>query len=402
MIQLVVTADDFGADVAVNEAVEAAHTGGILTAASLMVSGRAEADAVERARRLPRLGVGLHLVLVEGRPTLPAADIPDLVDGSGLFRTNMALAGLKFALSPNARRQLAAEIEAQFAAFAATGLTLDHVNAHKHFHVHPVIGAMVIDAARRYKAPALRAPVEPGRPRGTARLAVIFARMLRWKARAAGLAAPDRVFGLTSTGNMDAEHAIAAVAALGEGLNELYVHPAVRDDWPGHADGYRYRAEFEALIAPGGPHRASCVPGDARQLRRNDRTAAMKRALSVHGPRLAILCASLLGLAVAAWMLGEAGIGQVLGVVARLGIGGFLVYTGYSLLVVAAARRCLGERGAAACGSGQPIAVQLGAAGTGGGCRHPALLASGRADRGHSPAAGAAAVGAADLRVGRG
>ncbi len=69
--QLIVTADDFGADEAVNEAVERAHVDGILTAASLMVSGDAAADAVERARRLPKLGVGLHIVLVEGRPALP-------------------------------------------------------------------------------------------------------------------------------------------------------------------------------------------------------------------------------------------------------------------------------------------------------------------------------------------
>jgi putative membrane protein len=60
----------------------------------------------------------------------------------------------------------------------------------------------------------------------------------------------------------------------------------------------------------------------------------MKRLLSAHGTRLAVLLASLIGLAVAVWMLGENGVGQVLGVVGRLGIGGLSLYTGYSLLVV--------------------------------------------------------------------
>lgn len=60
----------------------------------------------------------------------------------------------------------------------------------------------------------------------------------------------------------------------------------------------------------------------------------MKRVLTAHATRLAILLASLIGLAVAVWMLGEAGIGQVLSVVGRLGIGGLLLYTAYSLLVV--------------------------------------------------------------------
>lgn len=250
MIDLVVTADDFGTDPAVNEAVEAAHRDGVLTAASLMVTGKAVDDAVERARRLPALGVGLHLVLVDGRPALPPERVPELVGGDGRFRGDMVLAGLRFALSPAARRQLAAEIEAQFALFAATGLPLDHVNAHKHFHVHPVIARLVIDAARRHGANALRAPVEPGRPKGSARLATAFARRLRDRATRAGMLAPTRVFGLTDSGRMDTGRMSASLTGVSEGLNELYLHPATCDDWPGHTPGYRYRAEFEALTAP--------------------------------------------------------------------------------------------------------------------------------------------------------
>ena len=58
--RLIVTADDFGLSREVNEAVEQAHREGILTAASLMVSAPAAADAVARARRLPSLRVGLQ------------------------------------------------------------------------------------------------------------------------------------------------------------------------------------------------------------------------------------------------------------------------------------------------------------------------------------------------------
>lgn len=250
MIALVVTADDFGAAVAVNEAVEAAHERGILTAASLMVSAPAAADAVDRARRLPRLGVGLHLVLVEARPTLSPAQIPDLVDADGRFRSDMAATGLRIATSAGVRRQLRAEIEAQFAAFAATGLRLDHVNAHKHFHVHPVIAGMVIDAAVRHGARAIRAPVEPGRPRGSGWLAAPFARSLRARARRRGLSVPDRVFGLAHTGAMTGARVRSAIGALRSGLNELYLHPATADDFPGHGPGYDHRGELAGLIDP--------------------------------------------------------------------------------------------------------------------------------------------------------
>ena len=51
----------------VNEAVEQAHREGILTCASLVVAGDAAADAIARAKRLPKLGVGLHLAIYGAR-----------------------------------------------------------------------------------------------------------------------------------------------------------------------------------------------------------------------------------------------------------------------------------------------------------------------------------------------
>ena len=127
--RLIITADDFGAAEAVNAAVEEGHRRGVLTAASLMVAAPGCADAVARARRMGSLRIGLHLVLVEGRPLLSPSVLPDLVAENGLFRIDMARMGVDIFLTPRIRRQLAAEIEAQFAAFAATGLALDHVTS---------------------------------------------------------------------------------------------------------------------------------------------------------------------------------------------------------------------------------------------------------------------------------
>src|SRR5215207_1757883 len=96
-IRLIVCADDFGRDVAVNEAVEIAHRDGVLSTASLMVAAPAAADAVERARRLPGLGVGLHLVLVDGVPVLP---LGGLVRRDGRFDDNQLRAGLRYFFAP--------------------------------------------------------------------------------------------------------------------------------------------------------------------------------------------------------------------------------------------------------------------------------------------------------------
>ncbi len=272
-VRLVVTADDFGADIAVNAAVETAHRDGILTAASLMVTGAAADDAVARARSLPGLGVGLHLVLVEGRPVLPASQVPGLVDDAGLFRTNMVAAGVDFALKPAVRRQLAAEIEAQFEAFAATGLPVDHVNAHKHFHLHPVIAGLIIRIGKRFGMRAVRAPVEPrGLLAGIEPLHTGFAERVAgvWAARArarfvaAGLVVPDAVFGLAWSGAMTRERVAALVARLPAGLNEIYAHPAT-GAYPGSAPGYRYADELAALLDP---ETAARARGAGRQLGR--------------------------------------------------------------------------------------------------------------------------------------
>lgn len=260
MRTLIVTADDFGASLAVNEAVERGHADGVLTCASLMVAGNAAADAVERARRLPRLGVGLHLVLVEGRPVLPPDQVPDLVDASGHFRTNMAAAGANFFFRPHVRRQLRREIAAQFEAFAATGLPLDHVNAHKHFHLHPTIAGLVLEIGRRHGLRAARAPVEPGavlrriepvRRSLAERVALPYARHLARRLRRAGVAVPDHVFGLAWSGHMTAPRVEALIRHLPAGTSELYVHPATAGGWPGAAPGYDYVGELAALLAPG-------------------------------------------------------------------------------------------------------------------------------------------------------
>ncbi len=258
MKNLVITADDFGAAVEVNLGVERAHRGGILSAASLMVAGAAAGDAVARARTMPALRVGLHLVLVDGKPVLPAAAVPDLVDGAGRFRTDMARAGAAMFFLPRVRRQLAAEIEAQFAAFAATGLVLDHVNAHKHFHLHPTMASLIVKIGKAYGMKSARVPLEPQAVLGkieqrtasaVAALTAPFARGLRRRLRRAAIASPDSVFGLAWSGAMTGERLAGLIAHLPDGLSEIYLHPAT-GPYAGSAPGYRYADELAALTDP--------------------------------------------------------------------------------------------------------------------------------------------------------
>ena len=263
MKQLIVTADDFGAATQVNEAVERAHRDGILTAASLMVAGVAAHDAVARAKAMPKLRVGLHLVLVEGKPVLPAKSVPDLVDRTGHFRTDMARAGAAMFFLPKVRAQLAAEMAAQFEAFAATGLRLDHVNAHKHFHLHPTMASLIVEIGKAHGVKGARVPLEPqdvlGRiePRKSSSVVALtapFARSLRRRFRQAGIASPDQVFGLAWSGAMTNERLTGLIEHLPEGLSEIYMHPAT-GPYAGSAPGYQYEGELAALTDPALPGR---------------------------------------------------------------------------------------------------------------------------------------------------
>src|SRR5665213_522811 len=96
---LIVTADDFGLSLAVNEAVEEAHRKGVLTSASLVVTGEAAADAVRRAKKMPGLAIGLHLALLDAPSALKACEIPDLLEpGHDYLGSRAAVTGAKIAL----------------------------------------------------------------------------------------------------------------------------------------------------------------------------------------------------------------------------------------------------------------------------------------------------------------
>ena len=259
MNALVITADDFGLAEEVNEAVEFAHRKGVLSAASLMVSGPAAAHAIALAKRKPELRLGLHLVLVDGNPVLPCGEISALTGRDGKLRGDMTASSFRLALDPRARGQLRKEIAAQFAAFGQTGKALDHVNAHKHYHLHPLVARELFEVGQHYGMRAIRVPIEPRqvlaraetlRATPLADFTVLWARLLKREARRAGLRMADAVFGLRWSGEMYARRLRALIENMPDGLVEIYLHPATSDRFRGRSPGYRYTEELAALVEP--------------------------------------------------------------------------------------------------------------------------------------------------------
>ena len=225
-----------------------------------MVAGDAAADAIRRAQAMPCLRVGLHLVVIEGPAVLPPADIAALVDGDGHFPSDQLGLGFRYAFSRTMRRQLAKEIEAQYRAFAASGLPLDHANAHKHMHLHPVVGRLLIGAGLDHNLRALRIPAEPAaviarlgvRQGPGARALLGWTRMLRRQARRAGLLTNDHAFGIAWSGGMTEARLLRLIPALPPGLSEIYFHPAARRDplLDRLMPAYDHEGEMAALLSP--------------------------------------------------------------------------------------------------------------------------------------------------------
>ncbi len=203
-----------------------------------MDEGRGEAvhDAIERARRLKGLGVGLHITLADGRPVLSPSAVPALVDRNGRFRDGLVGVGFNWFFNPMARAQLVREISAQFQAFAATGLVLDHVNVHQHQHLHPTVATLVTRIGRRYGMLAIRIPDEPRagptgirarsrHPQVAAGSGVAGCHAPAWRERAPRwLIQNDAVFGLAWSGDMTEGKLLGLIPNLPNGLNELYSH----------------------------------------------------------------------------------------------------------------------------------------------------------------------------------
>ncbi len=238
-MQLITNADDFGRTREINAAVIEAHLTGTLTSASLMVNAGAWENAVELCRQTPSLAVGLHVTTIDGA-TATGAALGKLVDSGGVLPPGPVRLGRAYALSAAHRRAIRAEIEAQFARFASTGLPLSHVDGHWNFHLHPALADIILPLAARHGAAGVRVVREmPLFPSGgfsactlpQAALAATFrmlsARLAR-HARAVGLATPRASFGLAASGHMEEKTVLEALDYInntGAASAEFVFHP---------------------------------------------------------------------------------------------------------------------------------------------------------------------------------
>lgn len=262
--QVIFTADDFGLSPLLNQAVALAHQNGLLKCASLMPGAPAAAPALNLARQLPEICLGIHLTLIQGWAVLPPPALPQLVDAAGRFPQNPVLTGWQYFASPGLLREIRRELRAQIETVLGAGISVWYLNSHLNLHLHPRLAPMVVELAREYGIPALRLAREDWpatlkvAPKGLfpkVALGLIFAilsRRARRLAEAAGLVVNDYLFGLTHHGRLTEEHLITLIPRLRPGITEFCLHPAVGVDPMLAAANATYLRdrEFLALLSP--------------------------------------------------------------------------------------------------------------------------------------------------------
>jgi hopanoid biosynthesis associated protein HpnK len=239
--RLILNADDFGLTAGVNRAIVELHRAGVLTSATLMAHAAATEDAIGLAISAPSLGVGCHIVLVDGEPVLPAQEFSTLVDPrTGRFHPDLGAFSRRLFAGSIRAAQVEAEAAAQIALLQSRGLRLTHVDTHKHTHMFPAVLRPVLRAARAAGISAVRNPFEPAwsvrATPGALWIRRVEVSLLRQLAPAfrrvvaeEGFTTTDGALGVSATGALDSQAVISLLGNVPPGTWELVTHPGYND-----------------------------------------------------------------------------------------------------------------------------------------------------------------------------
>lgn len=259
--QLIINADDFGIHPAVNEAVRKAATEGILTSTSLMAGGDAFDEAVEMARSMPSLGIGIHLTLVGGiKPVLPPSEVPSLTWDNGVFCHDYGKLIVRDLEGKISLSEVYAEWDAQIQKIMNTGLPVTHMDGHQHMHMWPHFYPIARDLAKKYHISCMRVPDEDvlfGMKDGhIIRWAAknglsLLSRMHRPDLKKNHIRTNDHFFGMLYGGNLSPERFAKFILQTKPGITEIMCHPSA--DTRAMEDtfhwGYHGEDELAGLLA---------------------------------------------------------------------------------------------------------------------------------------------------------
>jgi predicted glycoside hydrolase/deacetylase ChbG (UPF0249 family) len=240
--RLIINADDFGLAPGVNRAIIELQQAGALSSATLMANGPFFSPAVYMAFAQPSLAVGCHVVLVDGSPCLRPAEVPSLVDprSPSSFRNTVGSFFADLLRGRIREEEIEAEAVAQIRRVQSSGITVSHIDSHKHVHAFPRVLAPLLRAARQCGVRCVRNPFEPWwslkatRPAGTVRRMQVHVMRTQGRAfsrltREHDMMTADGSMGLLATGVLDDSVLRSLLRAMPTGTWELVCHPGYSD-----------------------------------------------------------------------------------------------------------------------------------------------------------------------------
>lgn len=264
MKQLIVNADDFGLHPLINAGIIKGHQEGFITSTSLMPSAPCWQEAVRLAKENPRLGIGVHLTLVGGVPSvLPKEQVSSLLDDDGLFLPDYVAFAKRYYSGAVKQAELEAELRAQLERALESGVNITHIDSHQHTHVLPGINSLVLKLSNEYNIIRVRIPKEGylftgGFQTGVGRLIgrsglSFCADMAALRADSLGLRHPQHFYGMLAGGHLNAQLIANILRQLPEGVSEIMTHPGLDSAALGKAFSWQYhwREELDAYLDAG-------------------------------------------------------------------------------------------------------------------------------------------------------
>ena len=260
-MSVVLHADDFGLNRAINAGVIRGFERGLLTSTALLANAPQAASGIESWKDLSRrhaegvlpsatsradldnpgapFDLGVHLNLTQGRPLTGPKYPCELLDDRGRFP---GILNLFLRLERRPWRFIAgvrAELAAQITFLLDHGLRPSHLNGHQYVEMLPLVAGVVRGLLKTFHIQAIRVAVEPGLlwstllrdgRVGPLLLALVkqrFARRFRASFVGTRVAYPRAFFGTSSAGRIDARLMELFLArAPGGELSEIGLHPA--------------------------------------------------------------------------------------------------------------------------------------------------------------------------------
>jgi chitin disaccharide deacetylase len=156
-MNIIINADDFGATKELNSCVKELHEMGVLSSATIISNSEAFDDAVDLAKRLPGLGVGVHLTL-DG-PFNILKNPSSVINPNSLqfYNSHEALSKLRFYSFK--REDIFNEYCAQIEKVLNAGIKITHLDHHHHLHLYFRSLGQVKRAARKYGIKFIRSQI---------------------------------------------------------------------------------------------------------------------------------------------------------------------------------------------------------------------------------------------------